>query len=113
MIKRRGVADRPSRVVGTPSTHNRFVSQKSANIKSAQRAWEPGGGEKYDISVRLDFFGIPILKKVPKYLQLLPVRARLATARARQVFSEFPVIRFSYLPYFQISDLRIVQQRKN
>ena len=97
------------------STHPLPVTRhpQPVKIKSAQSAWEPGGGEKYDISVRLDFFRIPILKKVPKYLQVLPVRARLATARARLVFSEFPLVRFSYLPNFQISELRIVQQRKN
>ena len=45
-----------------------------------------------------------ILKKVPKYLQVLPVRARLATARARLVIFEFPTFRFSYFPNFRFSD---------
>ena len=58
-------------------------SHPSVNIKAAQSAWEPGGGEKYDISVSLNFFRIPILKKVPKYLLVLTVRARLVTVRAR------------------------------
>ena len=49
------------------------------SYKSGLKDWEPGGGEKYEISVSLNFFRIPILKKVPKYLLVLPVRARLAT----------------------------------
>ena len=53
-------------------------------------AWEPGGGEKFDIPVSLNFFRIPILRKAPKYLMVLPVRARLATARARLGFCHFP-----------------------
>ena len=54
-------------------------------------------------------------KKFPKYLQVLPVRARLATAHARLVtsdfpiflFSEFPNFRFSNFPKYRISDFPI------
>ena len=60
------------------------------------------------------------MKKVPKYLQVLPVRARLATARARLVFSEFsdfpnfqfsdfPICQFSNLPIFRIFDFPMFQ----
>ena len=80
--------------------------------KPAQSAWEPGGGEKYDISVRLNFFRIPILRKAPKYLMVLPVRARLATARARlgfSQFSEYPNVQFYDFPIFKFSDYLIFQ----
>merc|ERR1711974_442960 len=61
----------------------------------------PWREEKYDISVSLSFFRIPILKKAPKYLLVLAVRARLATARARLGFSNF---RLSNFPNIQMSN---------
>ena len=72
-------------VLTDPPTH-----RPTRQYKIGGDAWEPGGGEKFDISVSLNFFKIPILRKAPKYLMVLPVRARLATARARLGFSHFP-----------------------
>ena len=55
-----------------------------------------------------------ILKKAPKYLQVLPVRGRLATARARLVFSDFLILRFSYFlsSNFQFSEWLMVSSLK-
>ena len=48
-------------------------------------------------------------KKFPKYLQVLPVRARLATARARLVTSDFPIFRISNFLNFRYSEFPIFQ----
>merc|ERR1711973_1002051 len=75
----------------------------------------PWREEKYDISVSLNLFRIPILKKTPKYLLVLPVRARLATARARLGLSnvrlsDFPNIQMSNFPSIRISENLILDR---
>ena len=90
----------------------RLVDHPIPPIRQYKLAGTPGTPwreEKYDISVSLNFFRIPILKKAPKYLLVLPVRARLATARARLGLSnfrlsDFPNIQMSNFPIFQLSE---------
>ena len=95
--------------VGRPSHP---IPSPIRQYKLAGTPGTPWREEKYDISVSLNFFRIPILKKAPKYLLVLPVRARLATARARLGFSDFrlsdfPIIQMSNFPIFQLSEFLI------